>query len=175
MTKTPEVDPFLDDSFAPLDTRESEPAFVQSLVDIANEDPEAAGLEPELTPASIPVVAPAFAQPEVIDAGEGMTITIEENEEGWKATLDANTGARPEVFKAKFKDDVFRQALIKGVHGTRKINQLHKQIKLAQPAVPVQPTIVPTAPASTGRVLTADEQFAFNAEAKVNLAAAIEK
>lgn len=174
-----EADPFLDD-FTQLDTRESEQPFADALTAIANEDPEAAGLpilEDEPIPASEPVVAipPEPDKPEIIDAGEGATISFGKTADGWEAILDAGTGARPERYKGKTKDDVLRQSLIGKVHATRKINQLNRQVKLAQPQITSTSATVSPAFLVGAKPLTADEQFAFNTEFKVNAAAALEK
>jgi hypothetical protein len=156
-----------------LDTREAPEPMAVRLAKIADEEPETPGLEPEVVEPV--VVAPAPKEPpkpEVMQLQDGMTVVIEKNDKGWKATLDANTGARPEVFEAKTKDDLLRQALIKGVNATKKINQQNRQIKLSQPQSPEVKEAVAQA---VGRQLTADEEFEFNADFKSNPAKAMEK
>lgn len=161
-----------------LDTREGPETMAAALAKIADEEPNTQGLEPEV-PVVVPPVVKTPPAPEVIELDGGMSVKIEQDsvaEDGstvpWKATLEANTGARPEVFSAKTQKDLMKQVFVAKVNATKKINQQEKQLKLSRPETPVQP-VQPTV--TGGKVLTADDEFQFNADFKANPAKAIEK
>ena len=105
----------------------------------------------------VPVEPPPEPEgPEVFDVGEGATITRTREKVQWKAVLDPGTGANPEVFWGKNKDELLVNALKGKLEATKKIRELNKKVKLtaAAPQRPVQQTPQPAV-----RNLTADETF----------------
>jgi hypothetical protein len=114
--------------------------------------------EVETPPASVVPVetAPEPEGPEVFDVGEGATITRTREKGQWKAVLDPGTGANPEVFWGKNKDELLVNALKGKLEATKKIRELNKKVKLtaAAPPKPVQQVPQPAV-----RQLTADETF----------------
>jgi hypothetical protein len=114
--------------------------------------------EVETPPASVVPVEPAPEPegPEVFDVGEGATITRTREKGQWKAVLDPGTGANPEVFWGKNKDELLVNALKGKLEATKKIRELNKKVKLtaAAPPKPVQQVPQPAV-----RQLTADETF----------------
>jgi len=114
--------------------------------------------EVETPPASVVPVEPAPEPegPEVFDVGEGATVTRTREKGQWKAVLDPGTGAYPEVFWGKNKDELLVNALKGKLEATKKIRELNKKVKLtaAAPPKPVQQVPQPAV-----RQLTADETF----------------
>jgi hypothetical protein len=162
MANKPVIDPFIDEEFAL-------PDFGFHAEDL--EDPndtitsQFSGLDPEIvaTPAAPvdppvePVAGPDPAEPETFDLGDGATVTRSREKGQWKAVLDPGTGANPEVFWGKNKDELLTNVLTAKLNATKKIRELNTKIKLApptpKPAVVKQPTL------ATNRQLTADEIF----------------
>lgn len=166
-----EQDPFLDPEFAPLynRTEQGEP-LAEELSKIAEEFPEYAPTPEEIeradgetpeTPAPVvetPPAAPPADEPEVIDLGEGASVTIERTKKGWKAALDSGRGV--ENFYGHTKDELFKSLAVAKLNATKKINEQNRIIKLGKPEEqPRQQTEVsPVRPQI--RQLTADEKFA---------------
>jgi hypothetical protein len=99
-------------------------------------------------------VVPEPAQPEVTTFEDGSSLTVEKTKKGWKATLDSNTGAQPEVFYGDTQKAMYAEVARGKVNATRKIRELNKSVKLGN-AEPVVPRV--TTSKSTLRELTADE------------------
>ncbi len=159
MTTKDEVDPnLLDDEV---------PAVLSP--DLVGNQPPAPSEEPVEPPA--PVVEPEPEGPEVIDIGEGATILRTKEKGQWKAVLDPGTGASPEVFWGKTKDELLVNALTGKLNATRKIRELNKKVKLTAAASPVQRQ--PESAPST-RQLTADEVFEIKALWESDPAAALD-
>ena len=109
---------------------------------------------PETPPVPVEPVEPEG--PEVFDVGEGATITRTREKGQWKAVLDPGTGANPEVFWGKNKDELLVNALKGKLEATKKIRELNKKVKLTA-AAPLKP--VQQVPQASVRQLTADEIF----------------
>jgi hypothetical protein len=159
MTTRDEVDPnLLDDEV---------PAVLSP--DLTGNQPPAPSEEPIEPPA--PVVEPEPDGPEVIDIGDGATILRTKEKGQWKAVLDPGTGASPEVFWGKTKDELLVNALTGKLNATRKIRELNKKVKLTAtaPQVQRQPESTPGT-----RQLTADEIFEVKALWESDPAAALD-
>ena len=109
---------------------------------------------PETPPVPVEPVEPEG--PEVFDVGEGATITRTREKGQWKAVLDPGTGANPEVFWGKNKDELLVNALKGKLEATKKIRELNKKVMLTA-AAPLKP--VQQVPQASVRQLTADEIF----------------
>jgi hypothetical protein len=163
-------DPWLDDQFAPLDTRKSGEELREELAAIANEDIEEEEA-PIATPAALapvaaePVAAPAAVQedePQVKTFEDGSSIEIEKTKtRGWKATLRSHEDdPRPEVFYGRTKDELLERVMHAKINATRKIREQNRTIKLGvNQAQPAQQATAPTVPEVRVRELTADEKF----------------
>jgi hypothetical protein len=129
--------------------------------------------EVETPPTSVVPVetAPEPEGPEVFDVGEGATITRTREKGQWKAVLDPGTGANPEVFWGKNKDELLVNALKGKLEATKKIRELNKKVKLtaAAPPKPVQQV-----PQASVRQLTADEIFEIKTLQESDPAAALD-
>ena len=142
------------------------------------------GLDPQIIgphvpdPATPPVVPPVEPppppepeEPEVFDIGDGATVTRTKERGQWKAVLDPGTGANPEVFWGKNKDELLTNVLKGKLEATRKIRELNKKAKLTAPAVPRQ---IPQAPQASIHDLTPDEIFEIKTLWESNPAAAFD-
>jgi hypothetical protein len=110
--------------------------------------------EPEVVPQ--PVVDPEPEGPEVFQLEDGAYVTRTKEKGQWKAVLDPGTGAKPEIFWGKNKDELLVNVLTGKLNATKKIRELSGKLKFGAPAPVAQP-----APklATTSRKLTADEIF----------------
>ncbi|MCU1301717.1 MAG: hypothetical protein JWQ87_2001 [Candidatus Sulfotelmatobacter sp.] len=172
-------DPFApDDKFAQLDLRTGPEHFAAHLSKISEEehidDPNASetALRPEVivgpTAAQAAAAAPVHGAPEVIDLGDGATVTIRQTNLGWEAVLDAGTGAGAEVFRGRTRPELDRNVYIGKLHATRKINELVRRDKLTLAAdAPAAHSPAPT-PAPTVRRLTPDEEFEIKTKLSAN-------
>jgi hypothetical protein len=159
MTTRDEVDPnLLDDEV---------PAVLSP--DLTGNQPPAPSEEPVESPS--PVAEPEPEGPEIIDIGDGATILRTKEKGQWKAVLDPGTGASPEVFWGKTKDELLVNALTGKLNATRKIRELNKKVKLTAtaPQVQRQPESTPVT-----RQLTADEIFEVKALWESDPAAALD-
>src|SRR5437660_4517209 len=182
----PNTDPWLDDQFAPIDNRtgpehyahlatkaaedaieEGEGGLAAFLEQAENKATEtyrqtAQKVEPTPTPTPVPVVETAD-QPRVIELEDGGKVSIEKNAKGWKAILDTGTGAGPETFHARTKDELLDLVLVGKLNATRKIRELNKERKLGALAPKaVEPEATPMLPEQTQvRQMTADEANAW--------------
>lgn len=156
-------DPFLDDRFAPLDTRTG-PSHIAELGRIAEENPEFAPVEDpgEPAPAPVPAPAPAPEEPEPVayEFQDGSSVTIEKTKSrGWKATCSTGAaGAKDEVFYGNTKDELLTNLAAAKINATKKIRQMTRAEKLRaeEPA--------PATPAPQVRALSADEKFAIKSQ-----------
>jgi hypothetical protein len=156
------VDPWIDDDFAPLDTRKDKSDLMHALVDLADEEPEFAPTAEEVVAADGPkiVVPPApeilvTDKPEVIDYPDGSRVTIEKTPKGLKATLDPGNGKSLEVFYGKTESELLRQLLPAKLNATKIINKQNKELKTVR--IADESRAVPAPPVS--KALTADEVF----------------
>ena len=153
---TPTVpDPFADDLFAPLAPSNEGGSLEEELrrIDKESQPP----VEEPVAPA--PVVS---AEPQVWQYDDGSSVTIEKGPRGWKATLDSNTGAPPEVFYGSTKDELLVNLSAGKLNATQKIREMNKRIKLSTGSGS-EPVVEPAAPAARqpeDRVLTADDMQA---------------
>jgi hypothetical protein len=103
-----------------------------------------------------PIEAPPEPEgPEVFDIGDGATVTRTKEKGQWKAVLDPGTGANPEVFWGKNKDELLTNVLRGKLEATKKIRELNKKVRSA----PTPPKPTPQTPTPSVRQLTADETF----------------
>jgi hypothetical protein len=109
--------------------------------------------EPEIV---VPVVEPEPEGPEVFQLEDGAYVTRTKEKGQWKAVLDPGTGAKPEVFWGKNKDELLINVLTGKLNATKKIRELSGKLKFGTPA-PAQPATPKMA--TTTRKLTADEVF----------------
>jgi hypothetical protein len=118
------------------------------------------GIDPEIV--SVPVVPaepvdlePEDAPSEVIELEDGGSITLAKDKGWWVATLDPGTGANPEKFKGKNKNDLVFEVLKGKLKATQKIREQNLKLKLGAVAPkPATPVVQPSA-----KMLTADEIF----------------
>jgi len=153
MSEETVVDPTQDPFYNPEDTHldlSSGPKHLADLTSIANEElppPEPEAVVP-------PTPDPAFEpEPEIYTFEDGSTAAIEKTAKGWKATLDSKTGAPPEVFYGRTKDEMYQNVMAGKIQATKKIRQQNKQIKLGNQAQPE----VQEAPVPRSKVLSADD------------------
>jgi hypothetical protein len=137
---------------------------------IANQPPAPSEETPVETPPA-PVVEPEPEGPEVFELPNGGTVTRTKEKGQWKAVLDPGTGANPEVFWGKNKDELLVSVLTGKLEATKKIRELNKKVKLTAPAAPRQ---VQQPPQPSVRDLTADESFEIKALWDSNPAAALD-
>ncbi len=131
--------------------------------------------EEEIPPAPepvAPVVEPEPEGPEVIDLGDGATVIRTKEKGQWKAVLDPGTGANPETFWGKTKDELLSNVLTAKLNATRKIRELNKKVKLTA-STPARPAPV-SAPVASVRALTADETFEIKAQLESDPALALD-
>lgn len=170
-----EVDPWLDDRFAPLDNRQG--SLMDRLEGIAAEDPAFTphpepsddpeeiidpGAPPargEAPPAQPAAPAPAAVQPERIENADGTSIEIAQTSKGWKATIDSGTGAQPEVFYGNTKDEMWANIARGKANATKQIRELTRQMKLGTAPAQVKPAVPAQVSGAVGRDLTAEEAF----------------
>jgi hypothetical protein len=164
-------DPFVDDDFAPLDLRgEGGGSLEDELNRIAAEENTPIGpvapVDEEPVPPVTPTPAPDAAdEPKVYEYADGSSVTIEHGSRGWKATLDSNTGANPEVFYGGTKEEVLVNLSAGKISATQEIRKLNKKLKF-EGVAPIPAPAAPVAETVFGRDLTADEIF----ELKTDLA-----
>lgn len=141
--RLPEVDPFLDTDFAPLDTRDRS-QHIAELGRIAEQNPEfQAGLVPEVAVPNPPVDEPEDVdQPEVFDV-EGGTVTISHDTKGWTGVLALEDGGGTEVFKGKTQKELMTKVLAGKVHASAQIRKLNKKLKLGTPVADPVPVSEP--------------------------------
>ena len=113
--------------------------------------------EPPAPPPAPP--APAAEEPEVIDLEDGSSVTIEQTKRGLKATLESATGAKPEIFYGKDRDDLMRNVLVGKLNATKKIHDLTSRAKRAGGDAPV----AQQQPGLPEQELTADQRFEIKA------------
>lgn len=165
MTHQDEIDPNL------LDDRPT-PALNPEVI---GNQPPAPSDEPvieEQPPAPAPEPEPEG--PETIDLGDGATVVRTKEKGQWKAVLDPGTGANPEVFWGKTKDELLANTLKGKLEATKKIRELNKKVKTARLAPSLSPAPTPQTVTSP-RQLTADEAFEIKALWESDPAAAINK
>lgn len=120
------------------------------------------------------VEPPTEPEPELFEYEDGSSVAIEKDKrkQVWRATLDSGTGAQPEVFYGRTKDEMWQNVAVGKINATRKIRDLNKKVKLGigqpQPEAARQP-----APQKTGE-LTADDIFTLKAQLEENPALAID-
>lgn len=176
-----EKDPWLEedkDGFNTFDTRTGETDFANQVVSavatpeqIAAIEAEEARAAAENQPPPEEPVAPPADEPKVIKFDDGSSVTIEKTSRGLVATLDAGTGAGPEVFHGANEAELLTTIASAKVHATRKIRELNKQVKLGA----VQKTDEPSKPQPNGtKQLTADEIFEITTQLKSNPDTALE-
>lgn len=174
-------DLWLDDQFAPLDMRGSNASLLNDLTEGApipdeDEDPPADPGAAAVAAAQPTPAPPQPAQPEVVTNEDGSSITIEKTSKGWKATLDANTGAQPEVFFGKTKDEMWQNVAVGKINATRKIRELNRRTKLGLDArITPAPASAPDPAIPEARELTADEIFEIKTDLQANPALAENK
>ena len=112
-------------------------------------------LEEPVIPVELPPAPPEPEGPETFDIGDGATVTRTKEKGQWKAVLDPGTGANPEVFWGKNKDELLTNVLRGKLEATKKIRELNKRAKSAR----VTPISTPQTPQPAVRNLTADETF----------------
>ena len=154
-------DSFIDEQFAPLDTRTGAGSFRDNLDQLVKENPEfapqpeAEEIEPEPEPAA---ESPETPEPEVTELEDGSVLVIERTaKKGWKATLDPQDGSNPEIFYGNTQMELLQRVATGKLNATKQIRKLNRQIKIgtvAERPAPPEPTIVPQI-----RELTADEKF----------------
>ena len=140
-------------------------------------DPAVISNQPS-APSETPVVVetppppPEPEGPEVFEVGDGATVTRTKEKGQWKAVLDPGTGANPEVFWGKNKDELLTNVLRGKLEATKKIRDLNKKVKAVRstPSVPA-----PQAPTPSVRQLTADETFEIKSLWESDPAAALDK
>jgi hypothetical protein len=167
-------DPFADDLFGGIDTREDGGSFEDELQKIADEGSE---VDASAAPAPVEPVKPApkVDEPQIYQYDDGSSVTIEHGTKGWKATLESNTGAKPEVFYGSTKDELLLNLAAGKMNATQKIRELNKRTKLGidgsgDPVAPVAP-----APAPQSGNLTADDIFALKTKLQDDPDAAFEE
>ena len=165
-TGDPDVDPWLNPGFTPLDTRGEALGMADKLVEGATEEERKAieAAEAELNqppvpvePAAAPAVEPPPVEtegPEVYEYEDGSKVVIEAVPTGLKATLSIGMGG-DQVFYGQDREGLLQQLLAAQLNATRKIRDQNKQLKTKVVAQPVA-----TAPAPKVRELTADDKFA---------------
>ena len=119
-----------------------------------SDDPEVP-VEPPPVPVIVPDPEPEG--PEVLDLGDGATVVRTKEKGQWKAVLDPGTGANPEVFWGKTKDELLANTLKGKLEATKKIRELNKKVRLTASQPPRQAQ--PQAPQPSVRQLTAEESF----------------
>ena len=159
MTKADELDPDL--------ALEEHPGLDPQIIGPSVPDPV---IVPDAPPIP-PVDPPEPEGPEVFDVGDGATVTRTREKGQWKAVLDPGTGANPEVFWGKNKDELLTNVLKGKLEATRKIRELNKKAKLTAPVTPKQ---VPQTPQASIHELTADEIFEIKTLWESNPAAAFD-
>ena len=186
-TGDPDVDLWLDDGFANLDTRKGAgdgQSFGDTLVrDFATpeevakiEAVDAAQLRPDvLTNVQLPAQLPPPGvvpgrpeneqqfEPEVFEYPDGSSARVEVMKGGTlKATLSLGGGAGPEVFYGKDKNELFNQLIVAKLNASKKIREQNKILK-TKPAT--RAAAVPkAAPKPVSRELTVDEKFAIKTQ-----------
>ena len=150
-TKVVEKDPFLDDEFAPLDTRDNK-TFVEQLEALEQEQTP----EPEPEPEPTPKAEPKAAEPEVIQWDGVGVLTVEHTKKGWKGSLDAQDGQPLQVYYGPTKEAMYQNIAVGKIHADKKIREQNRQIKLGPASEPVKKA----APAEVAaHELTPDEVF----------------
>lgn len=160
----PDFNPWIDNEFAPLDTRPDidtdalvQGASPEELERIKAAEAAQVQPQPEVQPAPAPV-----NQPEIIDLEGGGRIVIEKQDDGLlKATLTGIEGAGNETFYGHSEGELLRQVLPAKLNATRKIRQLNRDLKLRVEPAPAPPTV------AQPKQLTADDV----AQIKMELAA----
>ena len=154
-TKTEHKDDlFLDDEFAPLDTRDDR-TFSEQLEDLAKETEEPAETGEVESAVEVPETKPKVVEPEVVNLKDVGVLTITRTKKGWQGVVDALDGSNPNVFYGATKEEMYQNIAVSKVHGDRKIREQNRTIKLGSPATQ-KPKPVEALPA---KELTADEIF----------------
>lgn len=144
----PTQDPFYDPNDTQLDLSNG-PKHLADLTSIANEE-----LPPPEPEAVAPTPDPAFEpEPEIYTFEDGSTAAIEKTAKGWKATLDSKTGAPPEVFYGRTKDEMYQNVMAGKIQATKKIRQQNRELKLGNQ----QPQATQEVSVPRTKVLSADE------------------
>jgi hypothetical protein len=112
--------------------------------------------------------------PEVIDLGDGSTVTIEHFPDKIQATLDPGTGGGREVFHARTETELNRILLVAKINASNKIRELNQEIKTTRATPASKPRVV-RAPVSQTKELSADEIFTIKTELATNPDLALEK
>jgi hypothetical protein len=155
----PEVsnDPWLQDSFAPLDLRTGPDHLARLIAEDANANPNEfpeAPIETVVDPALAPVPpAPVYAAPETVALEDGSSVTTTNDAEGWHATVNPGNGKTLQVFHARTERELIKALMVAQANATKKINQQEKQIKL------IRKMDEPAPPKSNTKDLTADQIF----------------
>lgn len=155
----PNVDPWFAENMAEELSKiaEANPELAPTPEEIAAADGEVAPVIPEPTPEPTPAPIPEPSlspTPEVIDIGDGATITKERQSDGTlKAVLDSGKGAGKEIFYGKTESELMTNVLVGKLNATRKINSQKQELEEIRKKIPVD------APAPRVRKLSADENF----------------
>ena len=175
----PDVDLWLDDGFAGLDTRRGAGQgdnFGNTLVrDFATpeevariEAAEAAQPAAEVIsnvplPAAPAPIRSENEQPNVYEFEDGSSAKVEPHKGGGlKATISLGAGSGAEVFYGKDREELFRALLIGKLNASKKIREQNRQLKTQ---VPGQRQAAPKAsPKPAIRELTADEKFSIKTQ-----------
>ena len=173
MSKVEEIDPFLDDQFAPLAPADDDASFLSELNKLAEEDPEFRPKSEDEEP-SVPAIvepkveAPAADEPdgpEILTLEDGSELSIfrpnksrKKDANLWLAILDPKDGSNTEVFKGATQQEMYQRIAVAKLNATKQIRKLNKQMKLGgAPVTQVAPQNA--APSPKARSLTADEKF----------------
>lgn len=153
------VDPFLDDQFAPLDTRTGP----QHPADTS--EPPAGPPQPSLeTPQQAVDDQP---QVETFDI-EGGTVTIEyDKKKGWTGILSLEDGGGDEVFYGKTQKELMTKVLAGKAKATAQIRKLNRKIKLGTPVA--EEPVVAQEPVVTSKQLDANDVFEIKTAAEADL------
>jgi hypothetical protein len=160
---------WIDDQFAPLDTRTG--TFADLITEIGNEPENATEFAPEPV-ATEPVVTEEVIQseyPQVIEI-DGGQIVIDQTKKGLKATLDS--GVRTEVFYGKDKDQLLSNVLKGKAHATRAIHDLTQRSTVDANHDDPNP---PGKTRLESRQLTADDMLAIKTKMQSDPSAALDE
>lgn len=165
-TPTPETDLWLDDdgfggvNFTPDKIEPNEenlpmiapdlnPQIITNVPAFMEEEPVAEAPQPAQAEPEEPLI---FTNP------DGSYTSIEKSSKGWKGTIDIGTGSQ-QVFYGKTKDELIQNLLTAQLHGTKKIREQNRKIKLGSvDDTPTERVATARAEKTIGRELTADEK-----------------
>lgn len=170
MTAVTQDGNWIDEKFAPLDTRTG--TFADQLAELGNSGdldlPEFAP-EPVAPEPVIPEPAAESEYPKTIPL-DGGQIIVEQTKKGLKATLDS--GVRTEVFYGRDLEQLLSNVLVGKAHATRAIHDLTQRqtvdVTHDDPNPPGKPT-------SGRKQLTNDEHFAIKAKFASDPVAALDE